>query len=62
MKRRLQQLIAALLTVGLALVLGACGDAANNNDNMTGTAVPGTSSGPADGEAPGTGTGGSNSP
>lgn len=44
MKRRFARALAGLITVALALALGACGDAANNNDNMTGTATaPGSS-------------------
>jgi hypothetical protein len=44
MNRRLTQAAAALLTIALAVALGACGDSANNNDNMSGTATaPGSS-------------------
>jgi hypothetical protein len=38
MRKLIRRALTGALAVGLALALGACGDAANNNDTMTGTA------------------------
>lgn len=44
MARMIKRAAAGFLALALAAALGACGDAANNNDNMTGTATaPGSS-------------------